>query len=97
MRQILTCLILIGLLCTGDLYATDNGKKETIRRLRQEFARHISGTPVTNYTLAESLSLIDGSSPFTPRYESAITCNRSKQSRVRLLIWIQCAMLVPAA
>ena len=52
MRQILTCLILIGLLCTGDLYATDNGKKETIRRLRQEFAKHISGTPVTNYTLA---------------------------------------------
>ena len=65
MRQILTCLILIGLLCTGDLYATDNGKKETIRRLRQEFARHISGTPVTNYTLAESLSLIDADGRFT--------------------------------
>ena len=67
MRQILTCLILIGLLCTGDLYATDNGKKETIRRLRQEFARHISGTPVTNYTLAESLSLIDADGRFTDK------------------------------
>ena len=67
MRQILTCLILIGLLCTGDLYATDNGKKETIRRLRQEFAKHISGTPVTNYTLAESLSLIDADGRFTDK------------------------------
>ena len=59
MKRIQTCLILIGLLCISNLYATDNEKAETIRRLRQEFTTHINGTPVTTYTLQESLALID--------------------------------------
>ena len=57
MKRIQTCLILIGLLCISNLYATDNEKAETIRRLRQEFTTHINGTPVTAYTLQESLAL----------------------------------------
>ena len=42
MKRIQTCLILIGLLCISNLYATDNEKAETIRRLRQEFTTHIN-------------------------------------------------------
>lgn len=34
MKRIQTCLILIGLLCISNLYATDNEKAETIRRIK---------------------------------------------------------------
>ena len=67
MKRIQTCLILIGLLCISNLYATDNEKAETIRRLRQEFTTHINGTPVTTYTLQESLALIDAEGRFTDK------------------------------
>ena len=67
MKRIQTCLILIGLLCISNLYATDNEKAETIRRLRQEFTTHINGTPVTAYTLQESLALIDAEGRFTDK------------------------------
>lgn len=67
MKQILAGLILTGVLCVGNLYAADSDKAATIRRLRQEFAKHINGTPVTTYTLQESLALIDEEGRFTDK------------------------------
>lgn len=67
MRRISICLFIIGLLCINRLIAADTGKEETIQRLRQTFAKQISGAPVTVYSLPEVLKLIDAEGRFTDK------------------------------